>query len=191
MMLVGLSDSIPNVAVAFALLSAILTHNLRPTVVTFGMPPAALPDCDLVPSDRFYRFVNSKKEDEEEDDIAFDPVPFSPTFISGSVHYGHYLLLGEDKNNAAYLGLDQNYAFQPSFNDRTDIAAHSMSGQPYSYESRINALLDTARNSNRPVRTDGFADGTVCEPQYAVLCASRNCQNNVCAAQRLRQYKNY
>jgi hypothetical protein len=178
----GLPDFFPYVAVPFAPIAAILTYSLTPTVVTFGMPPAALPGCDLVPSDRFYRFVNSRKEDDEKDDIAFDPVPFSPTFVSGSAHYGHFLLVGEDKSNAVYLGFDQNYTIEPSFTDRTnEIEAHSMAGVPYSYESRINALLDTAKSSGMPVSTDGFADGTVCEPKYDI-CASHSCRGYVCSA---------
>ena len=49
--------------------------------------------CELVPAARFYRFV-----DKEDDDISFDPVPLIPGFVSWSVHYGHYLLVGEDEN---------------------------------------------------------------------------------------------
>jgi len=146
------------------------------------MPPAADPDCDLVPSERFYRFVNSKKEDDEDNDIAFDPVPFSPKFISGSVHYGHYIVLGEDENNAVYAGFDNDAIFEPEIGDaQNEIGAHSLMGFPYSYESRIGSLLQTAQNTNMPVSTDGFADGSLCEPQYNVLCASASCQNFMCA----------
>lgn len=183
MPLVDLPKYFSYLAIPFAPLAAILTYSLTPTVVTFGMPPAAVPGCDVVPSQRFYRFVNSRKEDDESDDIAFDPVPFSPTFISGSAHYGHFLLVGEDPNNAVYLGFDQNSTLEPSFTDRTnEIEAHSLSGVPYSYESRINALLDTAKRTGMPVSTDGFADGTVCEPEYSDICASRSCRDFVCTA---------
>ena len=155
-----------------------------PLVVTFGMPAAAVSGCELVPSARFYRFVNSKKEDDEDEDVAFDPVPFSTTLGSGAVHYGHYLLVGEDKNNAVYLGLDQNYTFEPTLSDsQNEIDAHSMAGISYSYESRMGALLDTAKNTSMPVSTDGFDGGTLCEPEYAVLCASGSCQDFMCASQ--------
>ena len=183
MTLAYLTDSFAELAVSFIHIAAILTYSLMPTVVTFGMPPAAVPGCESVPSERFYRFVNSRLEDEENDDIAFDPVPFSPTFISGSAHYGHFILVGEDPNNAAYLGFDQNFTLEPSFTDRTnEIEAHSMSGVPYSYESRINSLLETAKNSNMPVSTDGFAVGTACEPEYNQICATQSCRGYVCAA---------
>jgi len=146
------------------------------------MPPAATAGCDLIPSERFYRFVNFKQEDDETDDIGFDPVPFSPRFISKSVHYGYYLLVGPDKTAAAYLGFDTNYTFLPTFSDRqNEIEAHSVQGFPYSYESRIANLLNTTRETGAPVSTDGFMDGTICEDSYPNLCASGSCQENVCA----------
>jgi len=146
------------------------------------MPPAADPNCDLVPSERFYRFVNSKSEDDDEDVVAFDPVPFSPTFVSGSVHYGHYILLGEDENNAVYAGFDTEEIFAPDLLDRKEgIDAHSISNETYSYEARIRSLLQAAQTTGMPVSTEGFADGTVCEPQYSMLCASGSCQNFLCA----------
>lgn len=153
-----------------------------PTIITFGMPPAAEPGCDLVPSERFYRFVNSKKEDDEDDDVAFDPIPFSPNWFSGSEHYGHFIVLGDDESNAAYAGFGTDLTFEPAFRDsQNEFSAHSIDGAPYSYESRIGSLLRTAQNTSMPVSTDGFADGTVCKPIYNVLCESGSCQNFLCA----------
>ena len=148
------------------------------------MPPAADAGCDLIPSERFYRFVNVKQEEDETDDIGFDPIPFAPRFISQSVHYGHYLLVGEDPTAAVYLGFDTNYTFLPSFFDRqNEILAHSISDAPYSYEARIGNLLATARNSSSDaVSTDGFREGTICEPSYVELCATGSCQDFSCAA---------
>jgi hypothetical protein len=152
-----------------------------PTVVTFGMPPALKANCTLVP-ERFYRFVNSRKEDDEEDDIAFDPVPFSFTFLSNSVHYGHFLLVGPDKTAAKYLGSNQNYTFKPDFSDeQNEIAAHKMNGTDDSYAARVADLLDTGNSGSFPVSTDGFSNGTFCEPQYGVICESGSCQNFACA----------
>lgn len=43
---------------AQAAVLSILTYSRRPTVITFGAPTALEPNCDLIASDRFYRFVN-------------------------------------------------------------------------------------------------------------------------------------
>jgi hypothetical protein len=70
----------------------------------------------------------------------------------------------------------------PDFFDReNEIAAHSMAGQPYSYEARVMNLLDA---TSFPVSTDGFNSGVFCEPQYGELCASGSCQNYACADKR-------
>ena len=164
---------------ASSIILSILIYSLTPTVVTFGMPPALKEGCAFVHSDRFYRFVNFRQEDDEFDDIGFDPVPFSPTFISGSVHYGHYILVGPDKTAAKYLGFDQNYTFEVDFSDRqNEIASHTMNGTDYSYAARVANLLNS---TSFPVSTDGFSDGTVCETQYREICASGTCRNFSCA----------
>ena len=113
---------------ASAVVASILIYDLMPTLVTFGQPPAAAEGCMWIPSDRFYRFVNHKKEFDEEDDLGFDPVPYSPTLFSHSVHYGYYLLVGPDMTAAKYLGKDTNYTFTPALSDRqNEIAAHTVS----------------------------------------------------------------
>jgi hypothetical protein len=202
---------------ATAVHASIVLYSLNPTVVTFGQPPAVDVGCSLIPSQRFFRFVNSKLEDGEVSDcdssqcsrvpfdsllvlklvfspytlsslkvgdIGFDPVVFSPAFISKSVHYGYFILLGEDTTATKYLGLDQDYTFAPSFFDRqNEIAAHSIGGEPYSYETRVQALLNTGLStSNFPVSTDGYANGVPCDRAYHELCASERCGlDYVCA----------
>lgn len=158
---------------ASAAVASILAYDLMPTIFTFGMPPAAKEACTLIPGERLYRFVNHRKETDEDDDLGFDPVPFSPTLFSHSKHYGYYLLVGPDKTAAKYLGLDQNYTFEPSINDRVnEIAAHNMNGTNHSYLSRIEGLLETGQTTGFPVTTDGFAEGVPCEPNYSELVRS-------------------
>ena len=167
---------------ASAAVASILTYDLMPTVITFGMPPAAKAGCKLIPSERMYRFVNHRKEEDEVDDLGFDPVPFAPTLFSNSVHYGHYLLVGPDKTAAKYLGFDTNYTFSPSYNDENEIESHTMGGKNYSYTNRIENLLNTGIANGFPVSMSGFAEGIPCEPNYRELCASNSCQNNLCAS---------
>jgi hypothetical protein len=151
---------------------SILLYSLMPTVVTFGMPPAFEENCTLLPSDRFFRFVNHM--DDANNEMVFDLVPFSD-FFSGAVHYGHYILVGPDKTAAKLLGFDQNYTFIPDF---LGIAAHTMSGTNYSYAARVANLLNT---SSFPISTDGFSGGIICDAEYGELCASGSCQNLTCA----------
>lgn len=110
-------------------------------------------------------------------DIGFDPVVFAPAFISRSVHYGFFILLGDDPAAAKFLGPDQDYTFNPDFLDRqNEIAAHSIAGESYSYVTRVQALLNTGLNtSSFPVSTDGFTNGVPCDRAYHELCASDFC----------------
>jgi len=166
---------------ATATQASILLHAETPQVVTFGQPPAVDAGCEFIPSERFYRYVNSKQEKGEDDDIGFDPVVFSPNWVSKSVQYGYFILLGEDTKAVKVLGLDQKSNFVPSLFDRqNEISAHTMSGEgiEYSYLARVQALQE-----NFPVSTVGFSDGVLCERTYAELCASERCgDNNQCIA---------
>jgi len=169
---------------ATAVISSIMLYSQLPTVITFGQPPAVDPGCEWIPSERMYRYVNSKVEMWEDDDLAFDMVPYSPSLISGSVHYGHMLLLGDDVNggsNIKYGGFDEEY-FEPDmglFNFDLGFLAHTMAAADadYSYESRINNLV---ANGAYPVPLDGFSDGAVCEDDYSELCKSGWCLDNIC-----------
>ena len=169
---------------ATAVISSIMLYSQLPTVITFGQPPAVDPGCELVPSDRFYRYVNSKVKLWEDDDLAFDMVPYSPSIISGSVHYGYMLLLGDDVDggsNIKYGGFGEDY-FEPDqtfLNFDLGIMPHTMAAADadYSYESRIDDLVE---NGVYPVPLDGFSDGAVCEDNYSELCKSGWCVDNLC-----------
>ena len=168
---------------ATATIASILLYDQLPTVVTFGQPPAVDPECEWIPSERFYRYVNSKVESGEDDDLAFDAVPFSPTFISGSAHYGYYLMLGDNDadgktSGIKYMGFGEDEEFGPGLVD-LDIAPHAMAGKKFSYEDRILALI---ANGVFPVPVIGFSPGAVCEDSYRNLCASEWCQDNICQA---------
>lgn len=83
---------------AIAVLAAILLYTTNPITITFGQPLAVSRGCDLLRSERMYRYVNSLylEEEGEEPEIAYDPVPLLPGFGQGRGHYGYYLLLGDD-----------------------------------------------------------------------------------------------
>ena len=163
---------------ASAAIASILLYSAHLTIVTFGQPVAIHADCSLVPSERFYWYVNSIVEEDESDDLGFDLVPFLP---NGYAHYGSCLLLG-DSGGVKYLGSDQEISFKPSIIDCVfdcDLSAHKMDGRKYSYMARIQGIFYRPKRKF-PISTDGFPDGAVCEPGYDFLCGSGSCCDNQC-----------
>jgi hypothetical protein len=156
-------------------LAAITVFSLNPIVVTFGQPPSLDPDCPFINNTRFYRYVNSLQDAGEEDDIGFDLVVYAPTWISGSVHYGFNILVGEDPTNVFYGGFGDDVEFFPNRVDNK-AAAHSMAGEDYSYQSRIEGLFENLPD----IGTDGFVEGTICEDSYMELCQANSCVENKC-----------
>mmetsp|Transcript_15772 Transcript_15772/g.24534 ORF Transcript_15772/g.24534 Transcript_15772/m.24534 type:complete len:449 (+) Transcript_15772:31-1377(+) len=162
---------------ATAAVASITLFSERPTVITFGQPPTLDAGCDLIPSEKYYRYVNSMQNLGEEDDMGFDAVVFAPNWISGSVHYGYFIMLGEDPAAVTYLGYDQNYDFAPTLNDY-NVFAHTIDGaKPYGYESRMSNLLTSFPH----IQTNGSSVGTICEEgSYAQLCESNLCVEHKC-----------
>lgn len=161
---------------AIAALASITLFSYNPIVVTFGQPPTLDPDCPYIPSERYYRYVNSMQDLDEEDDMGFDPVPYAPALVSGSAHYGYYILLSEDPANVKYLGFNNDYEFVPSLSTDAKIAAHTINAEPFAYETRIANLLGSFPN----VGTDGFTAGNICEDSYMDLCFSGSCVEFQC-----------
>jgi hypothetical protein len=160
---------------AISALAAITTFSLNPIVVTFGQPPSVDPDCPFIDNTRFYRYVNWLQDPGQDDDIGFDLVVYAPNWISGSVHYGFNVLVGEDPTNVYYGGFGDDVEFNPSRFDNK-AAAHTMSEADYSYQSRIKALLDNLPD----IGTDGSIEGTICKDAYMELCEANSCVENQC-----------
>lgn len=70
-----------------AAVASVLLHRYNPMLITFGQPPTFDAGCPLIPTTKYYRYVNSIM-DHEYDGLYFDAIPFSPTFVSLAVHYG-------------------------------------------------------------------------------------------------------
>ena len=164
---------------ALATITSILMEKYDPIVITFGQPPAVDAGCPYVPSSRFYRYVNTRIE--RDGDLGIDPVPFSPTIVSKSVHYGHMIMVGDDDTAVKYLAFDGDYDIFPGFGDK-DVAAHTMGieDSEQSYEGRLRALLleQEGAGGGLPVATGGFQDGTECDREYQELCAAGVCAND-------------
>lgn len=84
---------------------------------------------------------------------------------------GFFLLLGDDPAALKYLGYDQEYTFDvQSYFDYSPSTAHSMYGNSYTYEARVENLLN-----NFPISIGGFGGGVLCEEVYKELCESGMC----------------
>lgn len=156
---------------AIAAVAGLAMADLNPYVITFGQPATVDAPCDLISSERWYRFVNTKASDVG---IAYDPIPFAPSF--GASFFGHMIILGEDPTGVAYIGLDSNKEFSPL--NVKGFEAHSMvaDGVPYpGYWDRIKALVGNA--TDFPIPADGFSDHTLCSRSRE--CLSGKCRRDV------------
>jgi hypothetical protein len=153
---------------AIAAVAGLAMADLNPYVITFGQPATIDAPCDMISSERWYRFVNTKSSDDI--GIAYDPVPFVPGL--GADFFGHMIILGEDPTGVAYIGLDANNAFGPlnTFGEaHSMIAAH---GVPFpGYADRLKALLENT--SDFPIQADGFSNHAQCTDSSE--CLSKNC----------------
>jgi hypothetical protein len=129
-----------------ATIAAIILADLNPIVITFGQPPTINTPCELLTSERIYRFVNTKVTDLG---IAYDPVPMAPGL--GADHFGNMIILSDDSTGVALIGLDANEYFHPFFNG---VDAHYMRGDTASpgYADRIDSLMGP--DATYPIRTN-------------------------------------
>lgn len=108
-------------------------------------------------------------------DIGFDLVVYAPNWVSGSEHYGFNILVGEDPTTVYYGGYGNEVEFFP-FRVDNKIAAHTMAGTDYSYQSRIYSLYENLPD----IGTNGSVVGTICKDSYMELCRSDSCVENKC-----------
>jgi len=137
-------------------------------VFTFGQPPTIDAPCPLITSERWYRFVNTKAVASGLIGVAYDPIPFAPSM--GVENWGHMILLNDDTEHVAYIGLDSQVQFSPL--NIHGFEAHSMVNDASNgtvvhpgYLDRINAIIktyDTRSEDKYPVTTIGYSAGSLC-----------------------------
>ena len=152
---------------AIAALAALSLPDLNPYIMTFGQPATIDAPCDMITSERLYRFVNTNPSDHY--GIIYDPVPFVPGL--GADIYGYMILIGEDNTGVSHIGADIKDNFPPL--NPFGLEAHSMNdrdGYP-GYIDRLKALM--GNSSSFPVRSDGYADGALC-------AESKECLSGYC-----------
>lgn len=147
---------------AISAVAGIALADLNPYVITFGQPPTIDAPCDLVTSERWFRYVNTKSVKGSVVGIAYDPVPFLPSM--GTENFGHMIMLSDDSSSVAYIGLDVQEKFNPL--NVHGFEAHSMIHAVLSefpgYLDRIEALIATYKNRTYPVATTGYVAGSLC-----------------------------
>lgn len=157
---------------AVAAVAALILADLNPYVVTFGQPPTINAPCDLLTTDRIYRYVNTKTETGTKG-IAYDPIPMAPGL--GADHFGNMIVLSDDTTGVAFIGLDtEDYTLHPFING---VEAHFMRGSDdvngtYTpgYADRIDALM---ANATYPIRNNGYVAGSLCSQD--IECESKEC----------------
>lgn len=155
---------------AIAAVAALFLADLNPYVMTFGQPHTIESPCELVSSQRWFRFINTK--DSGKVGLTYDPVSFVPGL--GADSFGHMLLLSTDSSGVAYIGLDAQDAFGPL--NVGGFEAHSMKGTPThpGYLDRLEHILGNV--TTYPIRTTGYADGSLCTE-------SKECESGKCASE--------
>jgi hypothetical protein len=160
---------------AIAAVAALMLADLNPYVITFGQPNTIDAPCELVGSDRWYRFINTKENSHV--GLTYDPVPFVPGL--GADSFGHMMLLSNDYSGVAYIGLDAQDFFGPL--NVGGFEAHSMiSTTKYpGYLDRLQALM---ANATYPIRTTGYVPGSICTHD-------EECETDKCEAETYASFK--
>uniref|UniRef100_A0A7S4NAS7 Fungal lipase-type domain-containing protein n=1 Tax=Odontella aurita TaxID=265563 RepID=A0A7S4NAS7_9STRA len=158
---------------AIAALAGLYLADLNPYVITFGQPYTIDAPCDMVTSERWYRFVNTKFGSVG---ISYDPVPFVPGL--GADAFGHMMLVSNDDTGVSYIGLDAQDSFGPL--NVGGFEAHSMVGtnEHPGYLDRIDAIIS---HEDYPVRTNGYVGGSACTE-------NKECESNQCSKETTFSY---
>lgn len=155
---------------ATAAVAAILFEAYNPYVITFGEPPSVKSDCEFIDSERWFRYVNTADSDTTAIGISYDPIAFLPSL--GTMVYGQLIILGDDKEDVAYIGLDSTTEFAPV--NAEGKLSHNMVGTPEypGYLDRLETLVDNTKSY--PVAAVGFKAHHLCSEN--IECASNKCE---------------
>lgn len=154
---------------SIAAAAALYMADLAPVVITFGQPPTIDAPCELLNSDRYYRFENSRVGRRG---TTYDPVPYLPICAN---QFGMQIMLGEDPTGVAVIGKDTELEFTP-YDAADGFASHRLTPD-VGYIRRIEALVQ-ANAGATVIRSTGFQDGSVCSEN--VECDSSRCEGERC-----------
>jgi len=160
--------SITNVA-------GLVLNDLNPFVISFGQspvisePPVSGESCELIDSDRWFRYVLSK---EGKTGLLYDPAPMIADVVEFFFHgnedvygffYGHTMFLSaDDDTGVAYFGS----------NDQGQRWNWDLSFESHHHDSYAAAMGALAAHGN--VRFTGYQDGSIC--RHNEECDSDSCE---------------
>jgi Lipase (class 3) len=174
-----------------AILAAILHHDLKPRVITFGTAKALNPECPYANPKRWVNWVNSRKNNELRR-LEYDEYPWSES-ENGLETFGYMLGLSDDMSGVVNFGLFDN---KNNSNNRKETVlsgpwdpinlfrTHRLTeiiykGGAPGYADRIDALRFRRAalggiNEEYPISTNGYASGSLCTIDRE--CESRQCR---------------
>ena len=162
---------------AIAHVASLYHADLNPLLITFGQPPTVEPDgCDLFPTKRIYRWVNTIGVFLGRQLYAYDIVA-STSFYTNAGQVGHMLVLPpENSSDVAYFGLDPPdtvWHIKPA-----SIMAHPHEDVIWDpvfrpgYRERMSYLIMNVKKY--PLVANGFDEGSLCAQDYE--CQSGRCE---------------
>ena len=147
---------------AIAVVASLIYRRYDPLVITFGAPRAVDAPCSLINAARHYRYINTgEKTLFARKGLAFDLVPMTPG--TGSDHFGHAILLGQDTDSVAMLGINNDNNLLPA----GPTSVHSVT----SYQHKLRSMS----NLGVPIKTTGFSMNRRCTKDNQ--CQTRMCKH--------------
>jgi len=161
---------------AIAHVASLYHADLNPLLITFGQPPTVRKGCDLFPTDRIFRWVNTFDNFLGQGMYAYDIVA-SASFYSQASQVGHMLVLPpENSVGVAYFGLDPDdevWQAKPG-----SLFAHPHENVIWNptfrpgYRERLTFLIMNI--GEYPLVANGFTKGLLCAKDYE--CKSGRCE---------------
>jgi len=162
---------------ATAAVAGIMFEAYDPYVITFGEPPSVKSECEFIDAERWFRYVNTADSTETIQGMSYDPVPFIPS--AQSMVYGQLIILGNDNEDVAYVGLDSTTEFAPLDGYEQSHAMVGSSDQP-GYLDRLETLVENAESY--PISAIGFKSHHLCTDN--IECASNKCEKETFFSQK-------
>lgn len=165
---------------AIAHVAALYHADLGPRLVTFGQPATVQHEgCDLLPTERIYRWVNTYDNYLRQGRYSYDIVAGAPLYPEAG-QFGHMLVLPpENTLGVAYFGLDPtDWQVQPG-----SITAHLHEDVIWGpafhpgYHEHLAYLVMNVKEY--PFELSGFVDGCLCAKDRE--CKSGRCQRRLFA----------
>jgi len=168
---------------AIAHVASLYQAHLKPRLITFGQPPTVQREgCNLLPSERIYRWVNTYNNYLGQGLYAYDIVAGAPLYPEVG-QFGHMIVLPPDNTaGVAYFGLDPpDWQVQPG-----SVTAHyheDLIWNPEFHPGYREHLAYLAMNvTEYPFILNGFVDGSLCKLDRE--CQSGRCQRRMFAASK-------